>query len=254
MKRIYTSGIYLIRNNITGRVYIGQSKNIEIRNKTELLKKSINLDFINDVNIYGVSAFSCSTLEVIHSYDKNLMNARERFYISLYNSKDPYFGYNKTRGNYKTIEEYKAKYTRDNSSLFDIQHRKIKCLETGEIFDSYKQAYKIYGNEVFRSIYKRRVLDQKRTFVLLTDRSKLDIIEEPIKKPEVSKNRVSFIIEDSFINSHSFSYNELLPSWCSIILRVWVEDQERKEKRRMKYAEKRKSAILNREAELGGER
>lgn len=245
MKRLHTSGIYLIRNTVTGRVYVGQSKNIELRNKNELFKKAINKDVIDDIEIYGISAFSCSTLEVIHSYDKRLMNARERFYIALYNSKDPVYGYNKTRGNYK--ECIKETYSKDNSSIADIQNRKVKCIDTGEVFDSYRQACAKYGNEVFRSIYKRRARGQKRSFVLLHEKSELEVKDEVFIKPPINNKRVSFIITDSYIQSHSLTFNELEPYFIKLLLREWVIKQERNEKRRVKYIEARKANTATKE-------
>lgn len=45
MRKQYTSGIYLIKNNVSGRVYIGQSKYIEkIRTRYQVTKTLNNIE------------------------------------------------------------------------------------------------------------------------------------------------------------------------------------------------------------------
>lgn len=193
MKKYYTSGIYLIRNNITGRVYIGQSKNIEKRNKDELFRKSINADFVNDVTTYGHASFSCSIIERIESYDRNLMNERERFYIALYNSNDPLYGYNKTRGNYKLISKSKEQKDIKSTSCIDIRYRKISCIETCETFDSYIEAYEKYGNLVFRSIYKQNRRYDKLTFVFINEQSDLHKPDEKVIPIKIDINKMDAV-------------------------------------------------------------
>jgi group I intron endonuclease len=209
MKRKHTVGIYLIRNNLTGRVYVGQSKHIEKRNRQELIKKMINRDFINDLEVYGISCFSCSTLEALPKYDKQLLNERERFYIALYNSDKKEHGYNKNRGIYKT---YEARNKLDNKC-------KGKSLTSTDCY-----------------------LKQQKRFIYLDGVKEL--IEKPviIKPPKIvpveNKNRVKFIIEDSYIEEHKLSYIETESFSCFLIFRSWVIDQEKKEKRRLKYKER----------------
>lgn len=100
------SGIYLIRNTLNNKVYIGKSINIASRmysHKRALRKndsKSENAHFINAWNKYGEDAFEYIVLEYI---DKNRIDfeefskERELFWINCYNSVDRNLGYNLRR-------------------------------------------------------------------------------------------------------------------------------------------------------------
>lgn len=92
-------GIYKITNNINGKSYIGQAIDIQTRwnkEKTRAFdpnaleyKKTLSQAFRK----YGLDNF---TFEIIEECEKSLLNEREIYYISLFNT---YFnGYNETTG------------------------------------------------------------------------------------------------------------------------------------------------------------
>ena len=93
------SGIYLIRNTITGHCYIGQARNISNRIYSHL--RSTYLETETDYNYplhkairkYGVDNFELEVLERC-SYDN--LNRREQYWISIYDSRKT--GYNQTNG------------------------------------------------------------------------------------------------------------------------------------------------------------
>lgn len=92
------SGIYLLRNNINGKVYIGQSKNIEKRLRRHEL--SIKYNYIktyikNAIKEYGWINFEKMVLEYC---DTSLLNEREKRWIKLYNCANNEIGYNLTLG------------------------------------------------------------------------------------------------------------------------------------------------------------
>jgi len=204
MRRKRTVGIYLIRNNTTGRVYVGQSKHIEKRNRQELIRKMINRDFINDLEIYGLGCFSCSTLEVLSKYDKQLLNERERFYIAFYNSDKKEHGYNKNHGTYKTYEEQN-----------ELDSKRMSKPSTINGF----------------------YLKQKKKFVYLD--GVVEIVENPILiKDKPKRHYVSFTISDDILNKNNFTTYELRPYYIKRILERWVENKEKNEKRRLKAKER----------------
>lgn len=92
------SGIYIIKNIVNNKVYIGQSVNVIRRNKAELNGRSINSYFLSDYKKYGRDAFSASLLESIHYKNKTLMNEREKYWILKYNSTNEKYGYNISPG------------------------------------------------------------------------------------------------------------------------------------------------------------
>ena len=90
-------GIYMIKNNINGKVYIGQSKNIYERwtkHKTELnANRHVNKHLQGAWNKYGSNAFSFLIVEECLEYE---LNQKEQYYIKFYNSFDT--GYNLDKG------------------------------------------------------------------------------------------------------------------------------------------------------------
>ncbi len=93
------SGIYLIRNVINGKVYIGKAKCIYRRIKahiTDLNTKRINAEndhFIRAWYKYGKENFAYTVLEYLLLDDK-LISKQELYYQLLYKSTDPNLGYN----------------------------------------------------------------------------------------------------------------------------------------------------------------
>lgn len=85
------SGIYSIKNTITGKQYIGSSKNLDARQKTHFYQlqnnKHINMYLQRSYNKYECSAFVFIVLEYCEEY--NLLE-REKFYIEQYDKKDLY--------------------------------------------------------------------------------------------------------------------------------------------------------------------
>lgn len=88
-------GIYKITNKVNNKCYIGQSKNILKRWKTEYKWYHINNHLQSAFKKYGLENFD---FEIIEECEPNLLNEREQFWINVYNSFDRNFGYNKTLG------------------------------------------------------------------------------------------------------------------------------------------------------------
>lgn len=94
-----TTGIYKITNQNNDMCYIGQSVDIATRWKNHA-KCGLGIDTPSENKLYkdmiaeGIWNFSW---ELIEECPKEKLNEKEKFYISLYQSKD--FGYNLTKGN-----------------------------------------------------------------------------------------------------------------------------------------------------------
>jgi group I intron endonuclease len=94
------SGIYEIKNKITGQVYIGQSARLRVRELQHKRALNTNRHFNSKLqlawNIYGADAFTFELLELIDDCNidteqlkKNLTD-REQFYFNSYKSENLY--------------------------------------------------------------------------------------------------------------------------------------------------------------------
>lgn len=85
------SGIYSIKNTITGKQYIGSSKNLDRRQKKHFYQlqnnKHINIYLQRSYNKYGCDAFAFVVLEYCEEH--NLLE-REKFYVEQYDKKELY--------------------------------------------------------------------------------------------------------------------------------------------------------------------
>jgi group I intron endonuclease len=124
------SGIYAIKNIVNGKMYIGQSKDIKKRWSFHLWTLRTNRHFNpklqNAFNKYGEKNFSFIALE---SCAENLLNNREVYYISLYDTVDS--GYNITQGGdgspgRKLSEQTKIKISKANSGRKNTKEEKIR--------------------------------------------------------------------------------------------------------------------------------
>ena len=84
--------IYKITNQINGKVYIGQTNNLERRYKEHWFRYDREQPLYQAFNKYGRENFKMEPIELTENY-----NEREQYWITFYNSygKD---GYNATRG------------------------------------------------------------------------------------------------------------------------------------------------------------
>lgn len=96
----YKSGIYVIRNTVNGKVYIGKSKNIynrigqHVRDLDRKSKKSENQHFVNAWHFYGKNSFVYSVLEYVNV---SFLSERELYWMDFFKSYEKSSGYNLRR-------------------------------------------------------------------------------------------------------------------------------------------------------------
>jgi group I intron endonuclease len=108
------AGIYKIENLINGKVYIGQSIHIFERWKQER-SGSINKHVKNAFLKYGLNNFSFEVLEEISLNERKKLDQREKFFIKLLDSTNPYKGYNLESGGNKN--KFISETTRKKMSI-----------------------------------------------------------------------------------------------------------------------------------------
>jgi len=90
--------IYKICNNITGKIYVGQTlKTIEDRFTTHKknCRRGVITRLYSSMRKHGENAFH---VELIGDYPINVLSERETHFILLLRSNDPLYGYNMTTG------------------------------------------------------------------------------------------------------------------------------------------------------------
>lgn len=117
--------IYIIKNTINSKVYIGQTRtSVEQRWKEHLRHAQYGDQVINKaMRKYGINKFYIETLEICSI---ELLDYREMYYIELYNSTDKSKGYNVSIGG--NTPRFKRK-TLSISDLVDLYVNKQFTLE-----------------------------------------------------------------------------------------------------------------------------
>ena len=94
-----TCGIYKITNNVNGKMYIGQSINIEQRWVEHLRElngnKHYNQHLQNSWNKYGESNFK---FDIVEECIRNDLNNKERYWIAMYDTQNKRCGFNISNG------------------------------------------------------------------------------------------------------------------------------------------------------------
>jgi group I intron endonuclease len=97
------SGIYGIKNTITGKFYVGSSVNVHVRWKTHAshLRRGVHhsVKLQNSWNKHGESAFIFGILEVIEA--EELLMQAEQWYLDNWNTVDNGYNIRPTAGNAK---------------------------------------------------------------------------------------------------------------------------------------------------------
>lgn len=130
--------IYLITNTENSKVYIGQTIRTAVRRFSQHRNNLNRLCHSNPHlqaawNKYGADAFTFEVLDT--AVTLNGLNAKEEYYIQLYESSNPQFGYNKRAGglNGNHSEETKRRIGRANRTaqtgkkLADETKQKIRA-------------------------------------------------------------------------------------------------------------------------------
>ena len=150
--------IYKIVNLINNKIYIGQTtRNIQIRMREHISKAydtKDNLYIHNAIRKYGENNF---IIEIIEQIDNNLLDEREQYWISYYNSYNSENGYNLTHGglgNQKTDWNLIYKLWDDGLSIKKISE--ISKIASSSV----TRVLKYYKNYDEKESLKRGYLEQ----------------------------------------------------------------------------------------------
>lgn len=194
MARIKIPGVYMIRNVLNGKVYIGESKDIRTRWSKYLwaaksnreyheTKRPLSQAFRSD----GIENFEFIILESGDAYnDINVRLTTEAQYIAKYNSTDPDYGYNLSPG----FEYLRASDDTPRKQSMSERYKRCKPIveydiETGSMMvylggaRSWGEAHG-YGKDVSSHTVKRGSLIENRYYLIYADpeqrRKQLEIV------------------------------------------------------------------------------
>lgn len=134
--------IYIIRNTVNSKVYIGQTRtNVDQRWKEHLRHAQYGDQVINRaMKKYGIDKFYIETLEICNV---SVLDEREMYYIDLYDSTDKFKGYNVSIGG--NTPRFKRKAL-SISDLIDLYVNKEFTLE--EIASKFEVSRYIISTEL----------------------------------------------------------------------------------------------------------
>lgn len=175
-------GIYKITNKINNKCYIGQSKDIIKRWKTEYKWHKLNSHLQSAFNKYGLENFD---FEIIEECSPNLLNEREQFWITVYNSFDRNFGYNKTLGGAGTPGR--------TFIMSDETKNKIRIANTGRKFTAEQL-------EEFRNIIR----DNQIVIYCYETNKYYTSIGNAARELKIGKDSIRYVIAQQ--NNHALNY------------------------------------------------
>jgi len=163
------SGIYVIKNLITNKVYVGKSVNIYIRIKQHITylntkDKNENVHLINSWHKYGRENFTYYVAEYIDNDVREevdiLLKEKELFWMNNLNSLNNAFGYNlryDSESGMITSDETKKKLSEANIKRYKNESERIKQSETmiqlraehPELYEASKEKL-AYANRQYR--------------------------------------------------------------------------------------------------------
>lgn len=156
-----STGIYFIKNVLTGKLYIGKSKNIKARLINHRTKLNCNIHKNNHLqsswNLYGKENFAFGILE---ECEHSLLDEREKFYIITNNSVSPN-GYNLTYGGDGGVftNESREKLSNINKGKRHTEETKQKLSEINKgkhLSEETKEKIRSYYGENHKNTGKKR--------------------------------------------------------------------------------------------------
>lgn len=146
-------GVYMIKNKVNGKFYIGSSVDIQkrwINHRVDLRNNKHYSSLLQqDWSEYGEDNFEFLILEECDVADIKLIREREQYYLDFYRSYDNNIGYNRYKVSIGTSGGELAPCfgrTGDKHPLWGHKgkdapfSKSVICINTGEVFDSATEA------------------------------------------------------------------------------------------------------------------
>ena len=185
--------IYLSKNKINNKIYIGQTiqtlEKRKRRHENDALSNSDHVIFHRALKKYGIENFEWSVLE--SNIEEKFLNDKEKYYIKKYKSNDPDIGYNMTpRGESRPTSHYIL----NNDLVLEI----IDMIKNTQ--KTFKEIGELYGVSMYAisDINRGRSWTQQNIKYPIREPHKSSISREykKVYKGSLSKEIVEKIIKD----------------------------------------------------------
>jgi len=170
------TGIYILKNILNNKVYIGQSVNIKRRliahknGPFNPKNNSYNLPIYKAIRYYGLKNFEFKILELCK---KEELNNKEKFWINFYKSNYYDYGYNLTDGGFDPSENMFKISQEDLDNIIKLLFENKSNIEISKIYNVSDQLISDINNGKARvkdniqyPIRKRRVKMKKENIIL----------------------------------------------------------------------------------------
>lgn len=188
-------GIYKIENKINGKIYIGQSKNIQKRWEEHKSCQKPNAILTIAFQKYGISNFDFS---VIEECQQDELDEREKYWIQYYNSFED--GYNLTRGG-------NSGFYYDIYSVWETFQKTQNIAKTAKIIGCHKTTARniihAFGVNLEEQQFAKPVLKINPTTLQI-------IAEYPSVREAAEANHISRAAITKVINGRGISSNGFL--------------------------------------------
>lgn len=152
-------GIYKYTNNINGKVYIGQSINLEQRkyaHKSSAFNEKVNdydSQFHQAIRKYGIENFTYEVIAEIseEEYSKAMLDDLEKYFIKYYDSYEK--GYNATEGGDENPNRAQSGEKNGRALLKESDVKYIRECYNAHI--PFKQVYKEYEDKISKRGFQK---------------------------------------------------------------------------------------------------
>lgn len=171
-------GIYKITNLINGKIYIGQSVDINKRwrqhkRNSRIKGREYDKYLYKAFRKYGLENFS---FEVIEECSRELLNEKETYYIQYYKTNDETFGYNETSGynqpQYGFQGENHPKHKLTEEEVYYIRECYNQHYDKDEIYEEFSDKlsdggfHKIWLGQNWRNVHMDVYTKENRQYYL----------------------------------------------------------------------------------------
>lgn len=190
--------IYIIKNNINGKVYIGQTiQKLKDRwyrhcGKSGISKNESNMAIKRAILKYGKENF---TIEILEECEQSLLNDREKYYIKVYDSYNK--GYNCTLGGQNGLNIIFKKIPEDkHQDIIDLYNEGLSLRCIADDYNVDKHTIKHILNYYNISLRDRKSYkySTKERIKILEDYNNGISRKDIIKKWKISQSYLSQLI------------------------------------------------------------